>query len=364
MILGTDAILAALPATAVQVTHACMAAGYAAAIPASWGDELVAARCVHDLAARGSEPAILCTCPLVAARVLDSELTPFLVPVVAPPIAAARYLRALHADVTLHITYVGNCPSALPPDIDVHRSPAEFLSELADRGIAVAEQPLLFESVLPPDRRRFYSLPGGAPAPTWLAAHGRGRALAELTAEDYRAQLAEQLLSGEPAVVDLAPRLHCPCSGAADLPVGEARAAVMVSEPPRAPGEVIDARVQIDLDRPLPPRSTRSHEECDQSTSRVLAPSGATAGPAMAHRHRRRRPARARRPAAQVPQVRRADGRIVPRAYLAQRRAPGTPSEVEQVRVANDAPPIASSAAERSLGSRRPAAGLAAEALM
>jgi hypothetical protein len=40
VILGTDAVLAAAPATPVQLAHACLAAGYGAAVPASWGDEL------------------------------------------------------------------------------------------------------------------------------------------------------------------------------------------------------------------------------------------------------------------------------------------------------------------------------------
>ena len=39
LILGTDAVLAAGPATPVQLVHACRAAGYDAVIPASWGDE-------------------------------------------------------------------------------------------------------------------------------------------------------------------------------------------------------------------------------------------------------------------------------------------------------------------------------------
>ena len=43
VILGTDAVLAALPATAVQLAHACIEAGFINVIPASWGDELIAA---------------------------------------------------------------------------------------------------------------------------------------------------------------------------------------------------------------------------------------------------------------------------------------------------------------------------------
>src|SRR6185436_19392880 len=42
VILGTDALLAALPATPVQLAHACLRAGFANVVPASWGDELIA----------------------------------------------------------------------------------------------------------------------------------------------------------------------------------------------------------------------------------------------------------------------------------------------------------------------------------
>src|SRR5919199_4247317 len=83
-ILGTDAILAVLPATPIQLMHACMAAGYAAAVPASWGDELIAAGCLRRLTQRESGPAILCACPHAADRLLDTspDLAHFLVALV------------------------------------------------------------------------------------------------------------------------------------------------------------------------------------------------------------------------------------------------------------------------------------------
>ena len=37
VILGTDAILAALPATPIQLAHACLRIGYQHVVPASWG---------------------------------------------------------------------------------------------------------------------------------------------------------------------------------------------------------------------------------------------------------------------------------------------------------------------------------------
>ena len=51
VVLGADAVLAALPATPVQLAHACRALGYDVAFPASWGDEVVAGTCPRSSAA-------------------------------------------------------------------------------------------------------------------------------------------------------------------------------------------------------------------------------------------------------------------------------------------------------------------------
>src|SRR5689334_17164604 len=70
VILGNDAQLAARPATPVQLAHAALALGFRAAVPASWGDELVASASLRIIAARGMRPAIHCACPHVARRLL------------------------------------------------------------------------------------------------------------------------------------------------------------------------------------------------------------------------------------------------------------------------------------------------------
>src|SRR6187431_2071932 len=69
-IIGTDAVLAAFPATPVQLAHACLRAGFANVIPASWGDELIASAVLHRLPEYGNGPAIQCSCPIVAHRLL------------------------------------------------------------------------------------------------------------------------------------------------------------------------------------------------------------------------------------------------------------------------------------------------------
>ena len=46
--------------------------------------------------------------------------------------ATARYLRAACGDHSVHITYIGGCPSAEDPSIDERLTPDAFLADLAD----------------------------------------------------------------------------------------------------------------------------------------------------------------------------------------------------------------------------------------
>jgi hypothetical protein len=257
-IVGTDAMLAAVPATAVQLAHACLASGFDFAVPASWGDELIAAEVLVRLAGRERGPAVMCVCPFVSARLLASgtDLTPFLVPLVSPPVAAARYLRAAYGARGVRITYIGACPGASDAVIDARVTPMEFLSGLADHGISLVDQPRMFDSVMPPDRRRWCSLPGGVPSPEILWSEGGARSLTELDGDGFSSELAQHLLANERTLVDLAPAMGCVCSGSG-LAHGEAahsaRALVATHEPPRAPGPVIDRSVPVSLEAPLAP---------------------------------------------------------------------------------------------------------------
>jgi hypothetical protein len=104
VILGSDALLTALPATPTQLANACYAAGFEGVFPASWGDELVAAGCLKNLETRIG-PAILCSCPLVSEQLRGvAPLQRFQLHLVSPPTAAARYLRARCDDAPLRIT--------------------------------------------------------------------------------------------------------------------------------------------------------------------------------------------------------------------------------------------------------------------
>ena len=271
IIVGADAFLAARPATPVQVAHACRAAGYVAAVPATWGDELIAEACARKLATRTLPCAIFCSCRRVRDRLLGPgpDLLPFLVSYVSPPVATARYLRGLYGDAPIDITFVGACPSATAGGaIDRQIRPEEFFAALEARGIVPAQEPLVFNSILAPDRRRCHSLPGGLPIdailensePT-LSASAAGaaaippahipRSVVEIREIEYAAELAQYLIMSAPVLLDLAPRLGCVCSGAiAGVPVSQARAAVIALEPPRSPTPIVeqDVPVSVDLD--------------------------------------------------------------------------------------------------------------------
>ena len=357
VILGNDALLAARPATPVQLAHACLAAGYRAVVPASWGDELVAAATMQLLGARAERPVIQCACPHVARRVLavGSDLAPYLLSVVAPPVAAARYVRR-HSSGTVRITYVGRCPAASDDSIDARLTPDELLAQLADRGIELAAQPTIFESVIPPDRRRHFSLPGGLPSDEVL--HRRELASETIAEDDLAAQIAEKVLSGTKSLLDIAPAVGCACAGAVAGPGG--RVAVIELEPPRAPSAVVDvsgaaalelpmpvaARSPLDLmasphptpapspspGNPPPPPPSTPAEPAPQRRPRFTPPGGEmmmpgtiAAAPAPAPGPPRRRSISAPRMVpGTTPVASDQEGRVLPRTYVARRRSPRT----------------------------------------
>lgn len=254
VVLGTDAVLAAQPGTAVQLAHACLKAGFANVIPASWGDELIASATLRKLGDSGAGPAIACSCPIVAHRLLSAsaDLQPVLVPFVPPPVAVSRYVHLLARPSRARITYVGNCPGAIDDSIDIRMSPDALISMLAERHIVIEDQPRVFESVIPADRRRFRSQPGGLPSADAMWSAGGGRRIVEVSNGDLVAAIAQHIIANENVLIDAAIALGCVCSGA--LAHG-GRGAVVAIEPPRAASAVIDETAPIQLELHVPAAS-------------------------------------------------------------------------------------------------------------
>jgi hypothetical protein len=340
LILGNDVVLAAAPATAVQLAHACLAAGYQAVIPASWGDELLAARALDRLR-ETSGPAVQCSCPFVARRLAAQEtpIAPMLLSMVSPPIATAEYVRALYAPAQPRITFAGGCAAVVHDAIDVWWSADELLNHLVDQGIVIAKQPTEFDAVLPPDRRRFYSEPGGVPNERALQQLPTPVEFHELGADDVVVELAQRLLANRRELLDVAPALGCRCSGArTGSSPADARVRLRELEPPRSFTPVVDHSVALELDGvPVPvnaieqtapidsgappplPSPLRPTPESQRSTPSELATDSSLV--AVEALPRRSPPGLARPVLGTMPHARTDAGRQLPRAYVARRRS-------------------------------------------
>jgi len=90
-LLGVDALVAARPASPLQVLQACVAAGFAAAYPVSWGDELVARECLSRIGEERPHRAILCTCPLALRRIAQDPADATAIAVAASFAGCAGY---------------------------------------------------------------------------------------------------------------------------------------------------------------------------------------------------------------------------------------------------------------------------------
>jgi hypothetical protein len=150
--------------------------------------------------------------------------------------------------------------------------------------------------------------------------------------------VAQQLLAKEHVLLDVAPRLGCACSGAvADTPPEAARARVTTLEPPRATSPIVDDRVPIEIELPLPSvardpvdvvpavatrRSSGAARvvPATTATSEPPAPPPVEAPPNPLGR--RRSPTHGvavRQQPGSVPTTRSGEGRALPRAYVARR---------------------------------------------
>ena len=353
LILGTDAVLAAAPATPVQLAHACHAAGYAAVVPVSWGDELIAREAIRALE-NAKSPLIHAVCPRAARRLADDPaIGPMVFSCAAPPVMTAAYLRAVSAPAPVHITFAGGCTSGAHASIDVWLSPEELLGEFDRRGISLHAQPAEYDAVLTPDRRRHFSEPGGLPCVTALERVIPRASLVELRGDDFSIDLAQHLLGEAPTLIDVGVALGCTCAGAmAGASPQAARARVRELEPPRAPSPVVDHDVELprEVSCVTPPPVANGTQPGrssapDPLSAAIPASQGATQPspglrvspavltavadePAVPEPARRRSPTPGTRVVlGAIPQAR-GTGRVLPRAYVARRRS--SPKEIRE----------------------------------
>lgn len=352
LILGTDAVLAAAPATPVQLAHACHAAGFDAVVPVSWGDELIAREAMRALE-NAKSPLVHCACPRAARRLADDPaIGPLVFSCPAPPVMTAAYLRAVSAPSRVHITFAGGCTSGAHASIDVWLSPEELLGEFTRRGISLTAQPTEYDAVLPPDRRRHFSEPGGVPCAAALARLIPRAAIVELRGQDFSIDLAQHLLGDAPVLIDLSAALGCTCAGAmGDASPQAARARVRELEPPRAPSPVVDHDVELadvwapphardagparPAATPMPPAPPAAFPMSESGPPATLARrvspltiAAVADQPAAPEPPRRQSPRSSSRAVTGAMPQSRGTGRALPRAYVARRRS--SPKGVRQ----------------------------------
>ena len=327
----------------MQLAHACLASGYDAVVPASWGDELIAARVVDRM--RGANaPFLQCSCPLVADRLAThgDAIEDALLRLVAPPVATAAYLRALFAPSRLRVSFAGACAAGADQAIDAWLSPGDLIAGFAQSGIVLDRQPMEFDSVLPPDRRRFFSEPGGIPSLTALRQVSPMLECVEIGGASFVTDLAQCLFASQCAVIDASVALGCMCSGAVGAARDRARASVREHEPPRAPSPVVDHSVPVVLDAkldkhsvlPVRPQPTFTPPAAPLSSDKQ--PAEVEAAVVAVEPPRRRSPQGMRPVLGTVPRSRTATGRPLPRAYVARRRSSPRGTEVDPALMASD----------------------------
>ena len=245
--------------------HAALAAGFDAVVPASLGDELVAGEILRLAQLRGRRPVVQCACPHALSQLCKREanLADVTVAVAPAAVALARALRLEQPDPQ-HISYIGACPGAQDACIDLQIMPDAFLRGLEQKGIVVRTQPEVFTDRLPPDRRRFLSLPGGAPRPQLVESLLRRNVVTLGGRMNPLLAVADALFDGGATMIDPAGAYHCACAGSdGERSAAEGRLAIERLEPARAGSQIFEAPPWLDLRPSLP-----SKEEIDDSAQR------------------------------------------------------------------------------------------------
>jgi hypothetical protein len=275
-ILGNDAFLAASPALPVQLMHAALAAGFDAVVPVSLGDELVAGETLRLAQLHGRRPVVQCACPFSLTQLCKREanLADITVAVAPAAVALARALR-LDRSEPPHITYIGACPGAQDPSIDLQVLPEPFLRGLGQKGILLDVQPEVFSDRLPPDRRRYLSLPGGAPRPELVESVLRRQVVSLDARMNPLLAVADALFDGGVTMIDPAGAYRCVCAGSESATsVAEGRMAIAALEPARSTSPIFEAPAWLDL---RPTESLPLHDGPESAAPDAAVPAFAQA---------------------------------------------------------------------------------------
>ncbi|MEK6688340.1 MAG: diguanylate cyclase [Gemmatimonadota bacterium] len=251
LILGTEASAHFYPATPEQVINACYAAGFPMVSRGVLGDELVAAEYQRLWGAEGWGTMLRSTDPVMVAAIglNHPELIPYLAPIVAPPVAEARYLREA-AKRPIKVVYAGVWPvEGGHGELDAVITFGDLIRLFELKGIRVGTQPMVFSRV-PEERRRHLSVAGGLPL-NWVESRAGAPRLLRVRGLEALGPLAQSVATDriDLGFVDLLSAdglLDHPMSGPRERLFWR-RSVVQVAEPPRSPAPVVDARVRASV---------------------------------------------------------------------------------------------------------------------
>ena len=301
-------------------------------------------RCCDDSRSLAAGPAIQCSCPIVAHRLLTvgGDLRPVLLPLVPPPVAVARYVRTL-AQPDAHANHLRRRVSRRGRRLDRHSHDARCAHRHArrarhrHRGSAARLRVGHCRPIAAATARSRAACRRAEALWTELGA----RTLVEVDGDDFVTEVAQHLLTGKNVLIDASARLGCACSGAvngarhprahgrraraaarddagrrrtsADRP-GSARAR-RVAHAGRCRRGVADAAV---LGAPDRRRPTESRRNSGIASARIRAGRRRLPKPRPP---RTERTDRATSVLSAFPVARDVEGKSLPRAYVARRRS-------------------------------------------
>lgn len=247
LILSAEAAAHFYPATPEQVVNGCYAAGFGRVTRGVLGDELVAMEYLKLWEDDSWGTMIRSTDPVLVDTIRSEypELVPFLAPVTVPPVAEARYLRALYGD-ELEIVYAGICPPAGRPELNAAITFRDLEQLLKLRGVNPLTQPDYFARV-PEERRRYVSAAGGLPLAMLEEVRHASRRFKKMRGLDElkalsRAIAVDRLDLGFVDILSHEGELDHPLSGPPEELYWR-RALVESTEPPRSRYPVVDRAV-------------------------------------------------------------------------------------------------------------------------
>ncbi len=247
LILSPESAAHFYPAAPEQLVNACYDAGFRVVTSGVIGDELVAAEYLRlweeepwGTMVRSTDPVVVDT-----VRTQYPELVPYLAPIITPPAAEARYLRARYGK-DLAVVYVGLVPVTSAAEVTASITYEDLAQLLKLKGIEVLSQPSFFTRI-PEERRRHLSAAGGLPLALLEAARQSStkfhtiRGLAALPAL-ARAVAVNRLDLGFVDILSCERSLDHPLAGPKEELYWR-RAVVASTEPPRSRFPVVDNTV-------------------------------------------------------------------------------------------------------------------------